>query len=258
MNDLAVKVNELYFNYSDKPGVLNGISFSIEEGETVALIGHNGAGKTTLFLHLNALLQPLSGEIEVLGISLSDKALHREVRQKVGIVFQNPEDQLFSPTVFDDVAFGPLNHGLPIDETRKKVESALLSVNMLKARNRPSHHLSFGEKRLVAIASVLSTDPEMLMFDEPSSNLDPLAQQKLVELINALNMTKIIATHDFELILETCDRVLLMHQGKITANGPPGEVLYDEELLENNGLALPFLMKQLKKGYKKSQQRSQC
>jgi cobalt/nickel transport system ATP-binding protein len=201
----------------------------------VAVIGPNGAGKSTLLLHLNGILRGNS-TVKICGLTVEEKNL-KEIRKKVGLIFQDPEDQLFSLNVFDDVAFGPINMGLTESEVKQHVAQALQWVNMAGYEQRSPHHLSVGEKKRIAIATVLSLDPEILVIDEPTSNLDPRSKWSLVELLNRLPITKIIATHDLELVRALCHRTMVMDEGKIAADGKTENILDDIPLLRAHGLS---------------------
>lgn len=227
----VIKVKDLEYTYPDGTQALRGIDLTVYKYESVGLIGPNGAGKSTLLLHLSGILKG-RGEVDVLG----SKNLE-EVRGKIGLVFQNPDDQLFSPTVFDDVAFGPFNMGLKEDEVKKRVGLALNDVGMSGFEERCPHHLSFGEKKRVCIATVLSMQPEILVLDEPSSNLDPRARRELIKLLQSLKITKIIATHDLDLVSILCNRVIFLNNGKKVAEGNSVEkILQDKDLLQLYGL----------------------
>ncbi|MEJ5241748.1 MAG: ABC transporter ATP-binding protein [Anaerolineales bacterium] len=230
----SIEVSDLKFSYPDGHVALRGVSFHIAPGEKVALVGPNGAGKSTLLLHLNGLLRG-EGRITVCGLSLTTENLVR-VRRMVGLVFQNPEDQLFSPTVFDDVAYGPIYQGLEEAEVRQRVAQALEAVGMSHYAERVSHHLSIGEKKRVAIASVLSMRPEVLVLDEPTAGLDPRARRTLIRLLRNLDMTMLISTHDLAMVRELLPRTLVMDEGRIIADGPTQEILADRSLLESHGL----------------------
>ncbi len=230
----SIEVSDLKFSYPDGHVALRGVSFHIAPGEKVALVGPNGAGKSTLLLHLNGLLRG-EGRITVCGLSLTTENLAR-VRRMVGLVFQNPEDQLFSPTVFDDVAYGPIYQGLEEAEVRQRVAQALEAVGMSHYAERVSHHLSIGEKKRVAIASVLSMQPEVLVLDEPTAGLDPRARRTLIRLLRNLDMTMLISTHDLAMVRELLPRTLVMDEGRIIADGPTQEILADRSLLESHGL----------------------
>lgn len=233
-----VRIKNLEYSYPDGTKALRGIDLSVREGESVGIVGPNGAGKTTLLLHLNGVLRG-KGHIEIAGSEITDENL-RAIRSDVGLVFQDPDDQLFMPTVFDDVAFGPINMGLEEAEVRRRVGEALEIVELSGMEERVTHHLSFGEKKRVAIATVLPMEPEILALDEPSSNLDPHARRELMNLLKRLPATKIIAGHDLDFILETCERVILLEGGRIVADGPAGEILSDKDLLESHRLELPL------------------
>ena len=231
----TIEVENLSFAYPDGHRALGGISLHIAPGEKVALLGPNGAGKSTFILHLNGILRAQAGRVRVSGIEVSDKTLGR-VRQAVGLVFQNPDDQLFSPTVFDDVAFGPIYQGLRDPEVRARVDGALAAVNMSDYQGRVSHHLSSGEKKRIAIATVLSMQPEILVLDEPTAGLDPRARRGLINLLRALPQTMLIATHDIRMVLELAPRAVVMDHGLVVADGPASELLADADLLAAHGL----------------------
>lgn len=234
----ALEVKQLSYTYAQGTQALREVTFALGVGEAVALIGPNGAGKSTLLLHLNGLLQG-QGEVWVGDIAVRNGPL-REIRRRVGLVFQDPDDQLFMPSVWEDVAFGPLNLGLPEEEIRQRVERALAQVGMRGVENRSSHHLSFGERKRVALATVLAMEPEVLVLDEPTANLDPRARRQLLNLLPSLPQTKLIATHDLEAVVELCPRVLLLDQGQLFADGPAEEILCDAALLEAHGLEVPL------------------
>ena len=233
----AVLIKNLDYAYPDGTKALNDVNLKVAEGEKIAIIGANGAGKSTLLLHLNGILQG-DGVVEVLGTPVVDNHF-REIRQRVGIVFQDPDDQLFMTTVAQDVAFGPTNQGLPTAEIAERVHDALTAVGMNGHGHRTAHHLSFGQKKRVATATVLSMQPDVLVLDEPSSNLDPRARRQLMEILQSLDVTTIVVTHDLPYAYELCDRAVIMSDGKIVADGPIGKILSDEELLLTNGLELP-------------------
>ncbi len=239
MSHHIVEVRDLAFTYPDGTPGLAGVSFRIHHGEAVAIVGANGAGKSTLLCHLNGILVPQSGMVRVGDFPLSRGTLD-EVRRTVGMVFQNPDDQLFMPTVGDDVAFGPLNLGLPPEEVKARVADALATVGAGHLADRPPYRLSGGEKRAAAIATVLAMSPSILVMDEPSSNLDPRARRMLIELLGTFHHTKIIATHDLDLVLDLCPRTIVLHQGKVAADGPTEEVFGDDALLRRCHLERPF------------------
>jgi cobalt/nickel transport system ATP-binding protein len=239
MSHHIVEARDLHFSYPDGTEVLRGISFRITHGESVAIVGANGAGKSTLLLQLNGYLTAGSGTLRI-----GDSPLVREnlkiVRRAVGMVFQDPDDQLFMPTVFDDVAFGPLNMGLPKDEVIQRVNDALETVGALHLKDRPPYRLSGGEKRSVAIATVLSMSPDIMVMDEPTSNLDPRARRLLIELLKSFLHTKIIATHDLDMVMDLCERTLVIRDGLIIADGPTKEIMENEELLASSSLEKPL------------------
>jgi cobalt/nickel transport system ATP-binding protein len=239
MSHHIVEVENLGFAYPDGTAALRGISFRIHHGESVALVGANGAGKSTLLLHLNGYLTPTAGKVRIGDFPLT-KATLPNVRRTVGMVFQDPDDQLFMPTVFDDVAFGPLNLGLPPAEVEQRVTGALARVDALHLRDRPPYRLSAGEKRTVAIASVLSMSPDILVMDEPTTGLDPRHRRQLIGLLNSFQHTKILATHDLDLVLDVCARTIVLHQGEVTADGPTAEIFADAELLARSHLEKPL------------------
>ncbi len=215
----ALDVRGLLFAYPDGTQALFGIDLTIGTGERVAVLGPNGAGKTTLVLHLNGIHLPQQGSVDVGGISVS-KANLKEIRRRVGIVFQDPDDQLFMPTVRQDVAFGPANIGLTGDELEERVSSALEAVGMEEFVDRAPHHLSFGQRRRVAVATVLAMRPEILVLDEPSSNLDPAGRRELADILRSLDITMLMVTHDLPYALELCPRALVMNHGSIVGDGP--------------------------------------
>ena len=235
----ALDVRGLLFAYPDGTQALFGIDLTIGTGERVAVLGPNGAGKTTLVLHLNGIHLPQQGSVDVGGISVS-KANLKEIRRRVGIVFQDPDDQLFMPTVRQDVAFGPANIGLTGDELEERVSSALEAVGMEEFVDRAPHHLSFGQRRRVAVATVLAMRPEILVLDEPSSNLDPAGRRELADILRSLDITMLMVTHDLPYALELCPRALVMNHGSIVGDGPTVDVLSDEDLMRANRLELPF------------------
>ena len=237
----VIKIKRLEYTYPDGTSALKGIDMNVFEGECIGLVGPNGAGKSTLLLHLNGILRG-TGEMKIMGSEIKDANLDF-IRSKVGLVFQDPEDQLFMPTVFDDVAFGPINMELDSTHVRKRVDTALGFVDMKDYKERISHHLSFGEKKKVSIATVLSMNPEILVLDEPSSNLDPHSRRHLMKLIKSFSSTKIIAAHDLELILQLCNKVFILDEGKIISSGPPEKLLSNEELMESHGLEVPASLK---------------
>ena len=237
----VIEVNGLRFAYHDGREVLHGVDLTICRGEKVAMVGPNGAGKSTLMLHLNGILGARNGSssVRVMGQVLSKDNLGL-VRAQVGLVFQDPDDQLFSPTVFEDVAFGPLHMGLPEQEVRQLAASALEQMGMGDFSERVSHHLSIGEKKRVAIATVLSMSPEILVLDEPSAGLDPRGRRKLINLLRDMVQTMLVSTHDMRLVAELFPRTIIMDEGRIVADGPTAALLRDQELLEAHGLESPW------------------
>lgn len=233
----VLQVESLTFRYPDGHAALNGVSINLCRGEKVALVGPNGAGKSTLMLHLNGILSG-QGDIQVAGLRVTRSNLP-VVRARVGLVFQNPDDQLFSPTVFEDVAFGPLHMGLPESEVRRRVEWALERVQMSSYAGRLSHHLSAGEKKRIAIATVLSMEPEILVLDEPSAGLDPRARRGLIHLLYDLPLTMLVSTHDMLMVRELFERMIIMDEGRVVADGPTTVLLDDTALLEAHGLERP-------------------
>lgn len=229
-----VDIENLYFRYPDGREALRGVTLHIEPNVKMALVGPNGAGKSTLMLHLNGILQG-KGSIRVAGMEVIEANLST-IRAAVGMVFQNPDDQLFSLTVFDDVAFGPLHMGFTEAEVRQRVRAALDAVGMGSYIDRSSHHLSVGEKKRIAIATVLSMQPEILVLDEPSAGLDPRARRLLINLLKELKMTMLISTHDLALVAELGDQTAIMDNGQIVACGDTAEILADQSLLECHGL----------------------
>jgi energy-coupling factor transporter ATP-binding protein EcfA2 len=262
-----VLVEGLTYRYPDGRQALRGVDLEIRPGETVALVGPNGAGKSTLLLHLNGLLPGRRGSEEdpsvghghdlpglrrsegmggpsvwIDGLPVDDRH-GPEIRRRVGLLFQDPDDQLFSPTVIEDVAFGPLNLGSRKAEARRIALDCLGQVDLADAADRPPHHLSFGERKRACLAGVLACQPTVLVLDEPTANLDPRSRRSFASLIRSLTATKLIATHDLEFVLELCDRVLLLDAGRIVAEGPPDEVMGNEPLMEEHGLELPLSLR---------------
>jgi cobalt/nickel transport system ATP-binding protein len=241
MSHHLVEVTELHYTYPDGTSALRGISFLITHGESVAIIGANGAGKSTLLLHLNGCLLPQAGTVRIGGLPLNKKTLP-QARRTVGMVFQDPDDQLFMPLVYDDVAFAPLNLGLPLEEVEEVVMGALARVGASHLKDRPPYRLSGGEKRAVAIASVLSMSPSILVMDEPTASLDPKTRRQLIELLKTFNHTLIIATHDLDLVMDLCRRTLVLKDGRLAADGPTLTLMQDEELLASCNLEKPLGM----------------
>lgn len=239
MSAPALEVRGLAFSYPDGSPALRGVDLTIARGERVALLGPNGAGKTTLVLHLNGILRPQGGSVVVGGLPVAPEHL-REIRRRVGIVFQDPDDQLFMPTVREDVAFGPANLGLRGEALEARVRAALEAVGMAEHADRAPHHLSFGQRRRVAVATVLAMEPEILVLDEPSSNLDPAGRRELADILRGLEITILMVTHDLPYALELCPRAVVMNHGEIVADGPTREILGDAALMRANRLELPF------------------
>jgi cobalt/nickel transport system ATP-binding protein len=234
----ALELADVRYAYPDGHEALRGISLRVEAGERLAVLGPNGAGKSTLCLQLNGILTPTEGSVTVGGLRVGGKGL-KEVRRRVGVVFQDPDDMLFMPTVEQDVAFGPSNLGLSGDEVRKRVGRALAAVGMEGVGGRAPHHLSFGQRKRVATAAVLSMEPEVLVLDEPSSNLDPRARREFGEILAGLSQTIVMVTHDLPYAHEICERAVIMDGGRIAADGPTDVVLADAELLTAHDLELP-------------------
>lgn len=239
MSHPLVEARDLVYVYPDGQTALHGVNFKIRHGESVALIGGNGAGKSTLLLHLNGVLQATRGEVRIGDLPVTRDNLG-DVRRTVGMIFQDADDQLFMPTVFDDVAFGLGHQGLSAADIAARVEQTLATVGAAHLRDRPPYRLSGGEKRAVAIAGVLVMQPDILAMDEPSSGLDPAARRRLIRLLAGFSHTKIIATHDLDLVLDLCTRVLVIHQGTLTADGTPEEIFANGELLARCNLEPPL------------------
>jgi cobalt/nickel transport system ATP-binding protein len=241
MSHHIVEFKDVAFQYPDGTEALRGVSFRITHGESVGVVGANGAGKSTLLLQVNGYLLPSTGFIRIGDLDVTKKT-RQEIRKKVGVIFQNPDDQLFMPTVYDDVAFGPLNLGMSPERTAERVEAALETVGCGDLKDKPPHHLSGGQKRAVAIATVLAMEPDILVMDEPSSGLDPKSRRHLIGLLRGFRHTKIVASHDLDLILDVCERCLVIKDGRIVVDAPTHAVLTDQSLLEENNLELPLSM----------------
>ncbi|SHJ94913.1 cobalt/nickel transport system ATP-binding protein [Pseudonocardia thermophila] len=235
----SLAVEELAYSYPDGHQALRGVTLRIERGERVALLGPNGAGKTTLVLHLNGILAPGHGTVSVGGLPVTRQNL-QEIRRRVGIVFQDPDDQLFMPTVAEDVAFGPANFGVTGAELAARVDAALATVGMSEHRDRSPLHLSGGQRRRVALATVLACEPEILVLDEPSTNLDPVARRELAEVLLGLDATMLMVTHDLPYALQLCPRSVILDDGVVVTDGPTRELLADAELLRQHRLELPY------------------
>jgi len=217
------------------------VCFHVSHGDSIAIVGANGAGKSTLLMHLTGLLTPQAGSVHIGDIPVMRTTLP-DIRRSVGMVFQDPDDQLFMPSVYEDVAFGPMNLGLPEDEVSARVEYALGRVDALRLKDRPPHRLSGGEKRAVSIATVLAMCPNVLVMDEPSSDLDPKARRRLIEILASFEHTKIIATHDLDLAIDLCERTIVMRRGGVVADGPTRVLFGDKVLLDESGLERPLSM----------------
>ncbi len=239
MSHHIVQAENLSYTYPDGNKALRNISFLITHGESVAIVGANGAGKSTLLMHLNGHLLPGGGSLRIGDYPLTRETV-QNIRRSIGMVFQDSDDQLFMPTVFDDVAFGPLNMGLPGDIVKQRVEETLETVGVLHLINRPTHRLSGGEKRSVAIATVLSMSPDILVMDEPTSNLDPKARRRLIELLKSFKHTKIIATHDLDMALDLCERTIIIREGEVAADGNSMDILNNALLLSECNLEKPL------------------
>lgn len=235
----SLEVAGLAYAYPDGHQALYGVDLAVARGERVALLGPNGAGKTTLVLHLNGILSGGLGEVRVGGMKV-EKAHLKEVRRRVGIVFQDPDDQLFLPTVAEDVAFGPANLGLRGEALAARVRSALARVGMAEFADRAPHHLSYGQRRRVAVATVLAMEPEILVLDEPSSNLDPASRRELADVLRGLDVTILMVTHDLPYALELCPRSVVLSDGVIVADAPTSDLLGNAELMSAHRLELPF------------------
>ncbi|HHU40511.1 MAG TPA: ATP-binding cassette domain-containing protein [Propionibacterium sp.] len=234
-----IHLDDVHYAYPDGRSALDGVSLRIAAGERVAILGPNGAGKTTLALHLNGLLTPRAGSVSIAGTPINRRSL-AAVRRRVGMLFQDPDDQLFSSTVADDVAFGPFNAGVRGDELDHRVAAALMSVGAHDLVDRAPHHLSYGQKQRVALAGILVLEPDVIVLDEPTSMLDPAARRDLVDLLGRLDTTLVVITHDLPLALQACDRVIVLDAGRIVADGPPREVFADDDLLARHRLELPW------------------
>jgi cobalt/nickel transport system ATP-binding protein len=239
MSPPAIRVEGLRYRYPDGRVALDGVDLCIDPGERVAILGPNGAGKTTLMLHLNGVLAATSGTVEISGITLTRKTL-RDIRRRVGLVFQDPDDQLFMPTVAQDVAFGPANFGVSGDELAARVAAALDVVSMTEHADRSPAHLSGGQRRRAALATVLACEPEILVLDEPSANLDPVARRELAETLATLPATMVIVTHDLPYAAQLCDRAIVLDGGVVVADDTVTAVLSDSELLAAHRLELPW------------------
>ena len=239
MNTADIELSGLAHAYPDGTPALRGVDLRVAAGESLAVVGANGAGKSTLLLHLNGLLMPSAGEVRIGGLPVT-RATLPQVRRTVGYVFQDPDDQLFMPTVHDDVAFGPSNQGLPAPEVQARVRAALEAVGAMHLAARAPYRLSGGEKRAVAIAGVLAMSPSILVLDEPSSGLDPAGRRRLIDLLRPMRQTRVIATHDLDLVLEVCRRVIVLQDGQVQGDGRPSKVFADRGLLQRCHLEPPL------------------
>ncbi|AEV67100.1 energy-coupling factor ABC transporter ATP-binding protein [Acetivibrio clariflavus] len=239
MSHHKLEVRNLQFVYPDGYKAIKNVSFTVYHGESVGIIGANGAGKSTLLMLIMGLLFPTSGEVLVGDVRMTKKTLPM-IRQRLGMVFQNPDDQLFMNTVYDDVAFGPRNYNMDEKEVEKRVKEALEAVGIYHLKDRAPYKLSEGEKRSAAIASVLSMHPDILVMDEPTSALDPKSRRKVIDLLKGFKHTKIITSHDLDMVFETCSRVIVINQGEVAADGEGIKILRDSKLLESCGLELPL------------------
>ncbi len=232
----VIVVDNLSYRYPDGTEALKSVSFGVRRGECLGIVGGNGAGKSTLLLHLNGILEGNSGEIFVLGMRVEKKNL-KTIRQKLGLVFQNPEDQLFSATLYDDIAFGPRNMGVEGEELERIVDETLRYFKLERYRDKNPYHLSFGEKKIAAIATIYSMRPEIYCFDEPTSNLDPRSRREIVEILGGIDKTRLIVTHDIELVRELCERVMVLNRGVVESIGAVEDVFSDRKLLLRARLA---------------------
>lgn len=238
MSHHYIQFSDVHYRYPNGYEALSGVTFRETHGEKVALLGLNGAGKSTLLLHTNGLLLPSQGEVNIGDVPVR-KSTMRLVRQAVGMVFQNPDDQLFMPTVADDVAFGPQNMGLPPDEVSRRVSLALADVGATDLADRPPFELSGGQKRMAAIATVLSMEPDILVMDEPTANLDSSARRRLLNILHSFRHTMLVATHDLDMALELCPRAILLDHGRVAADGPTASLLCDRQLMASAGMDIP-------------------
>lgn len=248
---MMLEARNITFSYDDGTEALNNVNLKVDKGDIVALLGKNGAGKSTLFLHFNGILRPDKGEIIIDGEKLKyDKKSLIKFRQKVGLVFQNPDDQIFAPSVEEDVAFGPLNLKLPMEEVQKRVHEALERVGMVGFEKKAPHHLSGGQKKRVAIAGILAMKPEIMVFDEPTAGLDPKGASKIINLLKELNeqgITIIISTHDVDLVPQYANRVYVLHEGEIIGDGTARDIFSNKELIDKANLELPIIANFFKK-----------
>lgn len=235
-----LELKDVFYSYGGNEPAVNRLSFAVEKGEAVGLIGANGAGKSTLMRLIVGLLGA-EGSILVDGLPVERKNLP-QIRRKVGFVLQDSDNQMFMPTVYEDMIFGPLNSGLDMEETQRRVDGVLERLDLMPLKHRYNHQISGGEKRMAAIAVILAMEPEVILMDEPSSALDPMNRRTVIRTINSLPQTKLIASHDLDMILDTCQRVILLSRGTIAADGPAEVILRDRALLEANRMELPFCL----------------
>lgn len=238
--DVIVHLHDVQFAYPRQERLFRALHLAVYRGDRLGLVGANGSGKTTLFHLMVGLVKIQSGGLEVLGRTISSEADYRFARTKLGLLFQDSDDQLFCPTVAEDVAFGPLNLGLPADVVRRRVSETLQNLDLAGYENRVSHKLSGGEKRLVALATILAMQPEILLLDEPANGLDPQARRDLIALLARIPCTQVIASHDLEFVRATCTRVVVMHQGQLLADGPTDAILSNADLMLTHGLEVPY------------------
>ncbi|MBU1007271.1 MAG: energy-coupling factor ABC transporter ATP-binding protein [Candidatus Omnitrophica bacterium] len=234
-DEKMIEIKDLFYKYPDGTNALEDVNLDVCKGDSVAILGPNGAGKTTLLLHMNGILSGRSGLVNICGLAVNKENLPK-VREKVGLVFQDPDDQLFMPTVFDDVAFGLINMGLEPDEIRRRVSDALKLVDMADYPERTSHHLSYGEKKRISLATVLCMDPEILVMDEPTGNLDPRHRKEFICFLKDTDITKVIASHDIDMVLSICNKAAVFDKGRIVAFDTMDKIFGDKELLKNYGL----------------------
>ncbi len=234
--DQALVIADMSFSYGESDSILQDINLRVDAGDRLGIVGQNGCGKTTLFLLISGLLRPQSGQIRVFGQLIQPGSFYPQI----GLVFQNADDQLFSASVWDDVAFGPQNLGLTTDIIRQRVESALAVTGLKALAQRPPHHLSGGQKRMAAIAGILAMEPRLLLYDEPTANLDIRARRRLIQFLQSSQKTRLIASHDLEFLLEVCNRIVVMGEGQLAAQGSPVEILGDQILMETHGLEVPY------------------
>ena len=239
MNDIYLQVDNIHFSYESGKEIIHEISFQAKRDESIGIIGANGVGKSTLLKLLVGLLFPSSGSICVDGLTLEKKNL-KEIRQKIGYVFQDSDSQLFMTNVYDEIAFGPRNYGYSKDEVDKRAQQALEMTHIEHISHKPIYTLSGGEKKLVSISCVLSMHPEIILMDEPSAALDPKNRRNLIHILNELKQVKLISSHDLDFIWDTCNKVILINHGKIIASGNTKDILMNKQLLEENGLELPL------------------